>query len=104
MTTILHCLSAYPDPIAPETQASALLLGLTSETLTHHVFSFKRAGWRGDITAVSFDDAAGTDHRAMVYGTPPKGLKLASTMAALADWIIADAEARGIKPDLVHGH
>ncbi|WP_299882949.1 glycosyltransferase [uncultured Sulfitobacter sp.] len=104
MLTILHCISAYPDPIAPETQASSLLLELTADRFTHNVFSFKRAHWRGDITALAFDDAAGKDHRAMVYGAPPKGLRLARTMNQLATWIIADAQARGLKPDLVHAH
>lgn len=104
MLTILHCISAYPDPIAPETQASSLLLELTADRFTHSVFSFKRAHWRGDITTLAFDDAAGKDHRAMVYGAPPKGLRLARTMNQIAAWIISDAEARGLKPDLVHAH
>lgn len=104
MLTILHCISAYPDPIAPETQASSLLLELTAGRFTHHVFSFKRAHWRGDITALAFADAAGEDHRAMVYGAPPKGLRLARAMRQIAEWIIVDAQARGLRPDLVHAH
>jgi glycosyltransferase involved in cell wall biosynthesis len=104
MPDILHCISAYPDPVAPETQASSLLLALTAKQFSHHVFSFKRAGWRGDITAIAFGDDAGADHRAMVYGAPPKGLRLGSAMRDLAMWIIADAQKRGIKPDIVHAH
>lgn len=104
MLTILHCISAYPDPIEPETQASSLLLELTADRFTHSVFSFKRAHWRGDITALAFGDAAGRDHRAMVYGAPPKGLRLARAMGQIAAWIISDAEARGVNPDLVHAH
>ena len=104
MQTILHCASAYPDPVAPETQASALLLALTRERFDHRVYSFKRAGWRGEITAIPFADAAGDDHRAMVYGAPPKGLRLERRMRDLADWIVADAEDRGLRPALVHAH
>jgi glycosyltransferase involved in cell wall biosynthesis len=104
MHSILHCISAYPDPVGPETRASAVLLALTRDRFDHHVFSFKRAGWRGPISAVGFDDAAGTGHRAMVYGAPPRGLRLAGAMNDLADWIIADATARGLRPDLVHAH
>lgn len=104
MRNILHCISAYPDPVAPETRASSLLLALTRDRFEHRVFSFKRAGWRGPIASVAFDDAAGSGHQAMVYGAPPGGLRLARAMDDLADWIIADATARGLRPDLVHAH
>lgn len=102
--TILHCLSDYPDPIGPATAASLRVLAATTHALTHNVYSFRRAGWRGDITSVTFDDAAGQGHRAMVYGALPKGLEFSKKMDLLAKWIIADAQARGLKPDLVHAH
>lgn len=104
MKNILHCISSYPDTIASETQASSLLLTLTADRFTHNVFSFKRAGWRGEITAIPFNDHAGKDHRAIVYGAPAKGLLLARKMHDLAQWIISDAMERKLKPDVVHAH
>lgn len=104
MPRILHCISAYPDPVGSETRASSLLLALTRDQFDHRVYSFKRAGWRGGIAAVGFDDAAGTGHRAMAYGAMPRGLRLARAMHDLAAWIIADVEAGGWRPDLVHAH
>lgn len=100
---ILHVLSAYPDPIAPETRASANLLALIPEH-EHKVYSFKRSGWRPGIRAIDFDDAAGEGHRAIVYGAPPKGLFRAHFLDLLADWIAEDAARRDLRPDLIHAH
>lgn len=108
MPTILHCASAYPDPIAPETSASSLLLELArakDPTLSHKIYSFKRASPRGGAQAViPFCDAAGEDHRAIAYGAYPKGIRFAHFLDKLADWIIRDASARGLSPDMVHAH
>ena len=104
MKTILHCASSYPDPIAPDTRASSLLLEMTRDDFDHKVYSFRRADWRGALTAIPFDDTGGQGHRAMVYGALPKGLRFARTMAEIARWIIADAEQRNLKPDMVQAH
>ncbi|MBL4811161.1 MAG: glycosyltransferase [Rhodobacteraceae bacterium] len=104
MSVILHAVSSYPDPIAPATSASSLLLALCTDDMIHNVYSFKRAGWRGGPACVIFDDDAGTEHRAIAYGAPPKGIALARHLDRLADWIIADTEKRGLQPDIVHGH
>lgn len=104
MAQVLHVLSSYPDPIAPDTVASSLLLELTAKQVGHHVYTFKRAGWRAGQCVVKFDDAAGTDHRAIVYGALPKGLNLVRSYRAIADYIIADAGEKNLRPDVVHAH
>lgn len=107
MTRILHLLSAYPDPIAPETRASSNLLEILPE-MTHHVYSFNRAGWRpgqqGQRNVVTFDDAAGEGHQAIAYAAPPYGIGLKKHLDILADWIGADLDQRGIRPDVIHAH
>ena len=108
MHTLLHCASAYPDPIAPETSASSLLLELAhakNPHIAHKIYSFKRASPKADTRVViPFDDPAGQDHRAIAYGAYPKGLRFAHFLDGLADWIISDATARSLKPDMVHAH
>ena len=107
MPLILHCISAYPDPIAPETSASSLLLELAAAQapdLVHKVYSFKRSGPIGGQAVVAFDDPAGQGHRAIAYSAPPKGLLFQHYLDKLADWIIEDATARGLVPDAVHAH
>ena len=100
---ILHAASSYPAPGSPDTRASSLLLELVPE-FTHHAYVFKRTGWKPGQTVQHFDDAAGTDHRFISYGAPPKGLLLARFLDSLVAWIIKDVESRGITPDLVHAH
>jgi glycosyltransferase involved in cell wall biosynthesis len=100
---ILHSAASYPAPGSPDTRASSLLLSLVPE-FTHHVYVFKRTGWKPGQSVTKFDDDAGTDHRFISYGAPPKGVLLARFLDQLATWIIKDVEARGIVPDLVHAH
>lgn len=100
---ILHAAASYPAPNSPDTRASSLLLALVP-SFTHHVYVFKRTGWKPGRTVTTFDDDAGRDHRFISYGAPPKGLLLAKFLDQLADWIIKDVENRNIRPDLVHAH
>lgn len=102
--TILHLSADYPDTIlGAKTRAVSMLLALTPE-FEHRVYSINRTGWPFGIAAVPFDDAGGQDHRAVVYGAPPKGLFLARFLDRLADWIAEDIARRGLRPGLVHAH
>lgn len=104
MSRILHLSADYPDPLVPaKTRAVANLLPLVPEH-AHHVYSLNRVGWRAGIAALAFDDAAGTDHRAVAYGAPPKGVLLARYLDRLADWIGNDLGTRGLRPDAIHAH
>lgn len=97
---ILHLSADYPDPLAPgKTKAISNLLTLAPEH-DHRVYSLNRVTGYSGIAAQSFGNA----NRAIAYTAPPKGLFLAQRMAALADWIAADARALGLAPDLIHAH
>jgi glycosyltransferase involved in cell wall biosynthesis len=101
---ILHLSADYPDPLGPaKTRAVANLLPLVPEH-EHIVYSLNRVDWRLGIAAVGFEDAAGQGHRAVAYGAPPAGLFLERFLHRLADWILADLAARGLRPDMVHAH
>lgn len=101
---ILHVSADYPDAIiGAKTRAVSNLLALTAEC-DHRVYSINRVNWGSSIDAAAFGDAAGADHRALVYGAPPKGLFLERYLDRLADWIAEDVARRGLKPDLVHAH
>jgi glycosyltransferase involved in cell wall biosynthesis len=101
---ILHLTADYPDPLGPsKTRAVANLLTLAPEH-EHVVYSLNRVDWRLGVAAIPFADAAGTGHRALGYGAPPRGLFLATFLERLADWILDDLARRGLKPDLVHAH
>ena len=97
---ILHLSADFPDPMAAgKTRAISNLLALTPDH-DHRVYSLNRVTGLSGIAAQSF----GSANRAIAYAAPPKGLFLAQRMAALADWIAADARALGLTPDLVHAH
>lgn len=107
---ILHLSADYPDPLVPaKTRAVANLLALVPGH-DHHVYTLNRVDWRpgwmggAGIAALAFADAAGADHRALAYPAPPKGLMLARFLAPVADAVLADLAARGLRPDLVHAH
>jgi glycosyltransferase involved in cell wall biosynthesis len=100
---ILHVAAGYPDPLRTETRAVLNLLTLVPEH-DHKVYSICRVGWRSGIAALDFDDAAGSGHRAVAYGAPPKGLFLSLFLDRLADWIAEDVSRRRLEPDLVHAH
>lgn len=101
---ILHLSADYPDPLMPaKTRAVSNLLELVPEH-DHRVHALNRVGWRAGIRALDFADRGGEGHRAIAYGAPPRGLFLTRYLDRLADWIAADAAARGLKPDLVHAH
>jgi glycosyltransferase involved in cell wall biosynthesis len=101
---ILHLSADYPDPLGPaKTRAVANLLPLVPEH-EHTVYSLNRVDWRLGIAAVGFEDAAGQGHRAVAYGAPPAGLFLERYLHRLADWVLADLAARGLRPDVVHAH
>jgi glycosyltransferase involved in cell wall biosynthesis len=101
---ILHLSADYPDPLVPaKTRAVANLLELLPEH-AHLVYSLNRTGWRDGIHALAFGDAAGTDHRAVAYGAPGRGLFHATALDRLAGWILEDLGRRGLRPALVHAH
>lgn len=101
---ILHISADYPDPLVPaKTRAVSNLLALADEH-EHRVVSLNRVGWRSGIESLGFADAGGADHRALVYGAPPKGVMMRRYLLPLADWIAADCKAAGFAPDLVHSH
>lgn len=107
---ILHLSADYPDPLVPaKTRAIANLLALVPGH-DHHVYALNRVDWRPrglggtGIALLGFADGAGAGHRAVAYPAPPKGILLARFLDRLADAVLADLAARGLTPDLVHGH
>jgi len=97
---ILHISADFPDPLGPaKTRAVANLLGLVPEH-AHSVYSLNRVGWRHGISVQAF----GSDHRAIAYGAPARGVFLASCLDRLARWIAVGIARRGLRPDLVHAH
>ena len=104
MSRILHISGDYPDPLAPaKTRAVSNLLAMVPEH-DHRVVSMNRVGWKTQPTALTFKDAAGDGHRALVYGAPGKGIMHRRFLARATEWIAADCEAAGFKPDIVHAH
>lgn len=101
---ILHLSADYPDPIAPRKPraiANLVLLGGEADT---HVISLNRGNALARFDIRSFADAAGPDHRAVVYPGLPKGIGMRRGLFALADRLVADCAARGLRPDLIHAH
>lgn len=97
---ILHISADFPDPLVPaKTRAVENLLALVPEH-EHRVWSLNRVGWRHGISALGF----GAGHRALTYGAPPRGLRLAGRLADVAAFILEDADRAGFRPDLVHAH
>lgn len=104
MSHILHISADYPDPLAPaKTRAVSNLLAMIPEH-AHRVISMNRAHWKTALTALRFKDAAGDDHRALVYGAPGKGILHRRFLARVTEWIAADCEESGFRPDIVHAH
>jgi len=104
MSHILHLSADYPDPLAPaKTHAVSNLLAMVPEH-THRVISMNRTHWRTAPTALTFKDAAGDGHRALVYGAPSKGIMHRRFLARVTEWIAADCEESGFRPDVVHAH
>jgi len=85
--------------VPQKTRAVERLLALVPEH-EHAVYSLNRVGWRRGVAMLPFGEA----HRAVAYGAPPKSLMLATRLAPVAEAIVEDAAARGLRPDLVHAH
>ncbi len=100
---VIHIVSSYPDPIGPDTRASSLLLECTPQ-LEHTVFSFKRASWRSGIHHIGFSDPAGEGHEAIAYGAPGKGVLFKRNLDKVARFILGRIQAKGLTPDIIHGH
>lgn len=101
---VMHLSADYPDPLVPgKTRAIHNLLTLVGE-VEHRVWSLNRVGWGERIHALDFADAAGTDHRAVAYGAPGRGLFLARFLSVLAEWIAIDLDRTGFRPDIIHAH
>lgn len=101
---ILHISADYPDPFLPgKTKAISNLLAFATGC-EHRVVSINRADWGVGIEAFDFADAAGSSHRAVFYGAPPKGLFMKRYLLRLADWIAEDTACADFSPDLIHAH
>jgi glycosyltransferase involved in cell wall biosynthesis len=105
LMNLLHLSADYPDPLQPaKTRAIFNLLSASTGQAAHHVYSLNRAGWRNGVAAIEFADHAGTAHRAVAYGAPPRGLMMATRLERLAEWIAEDVARRGLRPDAIHAH
>jgi glycosyltransferase involved in cell wall biosynthesis len=101
---LMHLSADYPDPLVPgKTRAIHNLLSLVPE-VEHRVWSLNRVGWRAGIHAMDFADTVGTNHRAVAYGAPPRGVLLATFLSRLAAWIAADLKRVRFRPDAIHAH
>jgi glycosyltransferase involved in cell wall biosynthesis len=97
---VMHISADYPDPLVPaKTRAVANLLDLAPEH-EHRVWSLNRVGFRHGISALPFGDG----HRAVAYGAPPKGLMMASRLAAVAEVILDAVAGWEAVPDVIHAH
>lgn len=100
MKTILHISADFPDPLVPgKTRAVKSLLEAAPD-FRHLVYSLNRVNWRSGIAARPF----GNGHMALAYGAPPYGVRLVHHLEQVADFIIADLDARKLVPDLIHAH
>lgn len=106
--TVIHLSADYPDAVQPaKTRAIAALVDGTAERFDHRVYSLNRIGggaaaWLhpGGIEAVA-DDGWVASWR---YAAPARGAMLAASMDRVAEAVVADVRARGLRPALVHGH
>jgi glycosyltransferase involved in cell wall biosynthesis len=100
MKTIIHISADYPDPlVAGKTRAVKSLIE-SAPGFRHVVYSLNRISWRSGVAGQGF----GEEHLAIAYGAPPYGVRLTHHLGAVADFIVADAERRKIRPDLIHAH
>lgn len=100
MKTVLHISADFPDPLVPTKTKAVQSLIDGAPGYRHIVYSLNRVSWKAGIAARPF----GEDHRAVAYGAPPYGMRLAQHLRQLADFIEADLKERGLSPDLVHAH
>ena len=101
---ILHLTADYPDPVVRDkTQAIANLLKL-APAHDHRVCSLNRSDWRARLTSQTFRDQVSDSNRALRYPAPPKGILHQHFLHRLADWIAADCDRSGFRPDAIHAH
>ncbi len=103
--TIVHISGDYPDAVQPrKTRAVAAIVEGTNGEFDHRVYSINRAplgiGLPGRGENVADDGTVAS----WTYAAPARGLLLASAMRRLADRVIDDVRARGLRPALVHAH
>lgn len=104
--SVLHLSADFPDPLSPgKTRAVAGLLELVPQH-DHWVYALNRVRRSGTIAALPFgpERGDGPAHRAITYPGLPFGMRMAHALSRLSRWIIADLEARGLRPNLVHAH
>ena len=105
---IVHVSAAYPDACeANKTLAVSALVEGTADRLNHRVYSLNRTGAGlqaflspGRTTEVA-DDGVVASWR---YAAPARSIALARSMEQVADTIVADIRARGLRPALIQGH
>lgn len=100
MKTILHISADFPDPLVPAKTSAVKSLIEAAPGFRHRVYALNRVNWRSGVAARPFGDG----HMALAYGAPPYGVRLAHHLGQLADFILADLEARKLAPDLIHAH
>lgn len=100
MKTILHISADFPDPLVGAKTGAVKSLIESAPGFRHVVYSINRASWGGGIAAQRF----GGDHCAIAYGAPPYGVRLAHHLGLLANFISADLQHCGLRPDLIHAH
>ena len=100
MKTILHITADFPDPLVPAKTKAVQSLVDGAPGFRHIVYSLNRVSWKAGIASRPF----GEEHRAVAYGAPPYGVRLAQHLRQLADFIEADLKTRMLSPDLLHAH
>ncbi|MEO0819555.1 MAG: glycosyltransferase family 4 protein [Pseudomonadota bacterium] len=99
---ILHISADFPDPLVPaKTRAVASLLELVAEH-AHTVYSLNSVKFARGVHALPFGPEG--EWRALSFGAWPKGLWLTASLAMVAEAILEDVAARGLRPDAVHAH
>jgi glycosyltransferase involved in cell wall biosynthesis len=100
MKIILHISADFPDPLVLAKTKAVQSLVDSASGYRHIVYSLNRVSWKAGIAARPF----GEEHRAVAYGAPPYGMRLAQHLRQVAEFIEADLKDRKLSPDLMHAH
>lgn len=105
---IVHISADYPDACAPQkTRAVKALIDGTADRFEHRVYSLNRhgAGLAAFLAPGSVSEVADDGHiAAWRYAAPAKGILLRRAMERIADRIVDEIRARGLRPRLIQGH
>ena len=98
--TIVHISADFPDPLVPKKTHAVKNLIENTPGYRHVVYSLNRVSGRADVVSLHF----GPDRLALAYGAPAWGILHATRLEMVAEWILEDIRAKGLKVDVFHVH